>query len=266
MNTVKETTKSRIRLSHTYRHLKVEHLRQNLYLWLLILPVLILFMFNYSSLTYMISNLVKSTLSLVIPSSNMIIQSSQFLPYFGNVSFIDLPTAPYNNQLNYITLFISIIMLAFVFTGRRKGHPVSIFVSIGLFVQIISSLFFLFASNDFPYTATIYSELYIKQQVSLWLFFFIILGVLTALLGNGYFLYNIFFLTGIMIYSLVYGVLRYLTYLYILSEVSTIYMAALFFTFGPLFDFLYVTFFYGRYVSRIISVNETKESEDIWEW
>ncbi len=266
MKNEKETIKRRIRLSHTYRHLRVEHLRQNLYLWFLIIPFLVFFLYNYSNITLFMSNLVKDILSNVIPSTNLTIESSQFLPYFGEVSFINLPTAVYNNELNYITLLISIILLAFVLTGRRKGHPVSIFVAIGLFVQIISSIFFLFAAAEFPYSATIYSELYIKQQVSLWLFFFIILGVVTVLLGNGYFLYNVFFLTSIMTYSFVYGILRYVTYLYILSEVSTIYMAALFFTFGPLFDFLYVTYFYGHYVSRIISVNEKRESEEIWEW
>jgi len=266
MKSEKEILKGQIRLSHTYRHLRINHLKQNLYLWFLILPALVIYFFTYSELSIFISNLVRNILSELIPISEMTLTSSAFLPYFGDVTFITLPTAVFDRQLNIITLIISAIILWFMLTGKRKGHPASIFVSIGLLIQIISCIFFIFASNDFPYTASIYSELYIKQQISLWLFFFIIIGVVTVLLGNGYFYHNLFFLISIMLYSFIYGVLRYVTYLYIMSEISTIYMAALFFTFGPLFDFLYVTYFYGRYVNRIIIVNETKDSEDIWQW
>ena len=93
-----------------------------------------------------------------------------------------------------------------------------------------------------------------------------IIGLITVLLGSGYFVYNLVFVLKIISYSFIYGVLRYITYLFIVSQISTIYMATLFFTLGPLFDFLYITYFYGRYVSRIIEVNESKESEDIWQW
>ena len=98
------------------------------------------------------------------------------------------------------------------------------------------------------------------------LFFFVIIGLVTVLLGSGYFFNNILFVFKIIVYSFAYGVLRYVTYLFIVSQISTIYMATLFFTLGPLFDFLYITYFYGRYVSRIIEVNESKESGDIWRW
>ena len=105
-----------------------------------------------------------------------------------------------------------------------------------------------------------------KQQIGLWLFFFIVVGLVTALAGNGYFFYNVTFLVGIMLYSFIYGVLRYVTYLYIVSQFSTIYMAILFFVFGPLFDFLYIIYFYGLYVNRIIIFNDSKKREDVWQW
>ena len=196
----------------------------------------------------------------------MSIESSQFIPYLGDIYFISLPTAIYQSDLNLVTLLVSVALFIFFSTGKRKGHPFSIFIVMGLFVQIITCIFFVFAYSDFPYTASIYSELYIKQQISLWLFFFVIIGLVTVLLGSGYFFNNILFVFKIIVYSFAYGVLRYVTYLFIVSQISTIYMATLFFTLGPLFDFLYITYFYGRYVSRIIEVNESKESGDIWRW
>lgn len=266
MKAEKEILKGQIRLSHTYRHLKINHLKRNLYLWFLILPMLIVYFFTYAQLSVFISNFVRNILSELIPVKEMTLTTSEFLPYFGDVTFITLPTAVFDSQLNILTLIVSAAILWFMLTGKRRGNPASIFVSIGLFIQIISCIFFIFAAKDFPYSATIYSELYIKQQISLWLFFFIIIGVVTVLLGNGYFYHNLFFILSLMAYSFIYGVLRYVAYLYIVSEISTIYMAALFFTFGPLFDFLYVTYFYGLYVNRIILVNESKDSEDIWQW
>lgn len=266
MKKERETLKRQIRFSHTYRHLRVEKLKQNLYLWFVILPLFIVLLLNYDKLSLFISEFVRNILSTVIPLSDMTIVSSSFIPYLGDIHYISLPTAIYQSGLNLITLLISVLLFIFVSTGRRKGHPFSIFIEMGLFVQIISCIFFLFASNDFPYTATIYSELYIKQQISLWLFFFVIIGLVTVLLGSGYFVYNLVFVIKIISYSFIYGVLRYITYLFIVSQISTIYMATLFFTLGPLFDFLYITYFYGRYVSRIIEVNESKESEDIWQW
>jgi len=266
MKSKSELLKVQIRLAHTYRHLRTQNLKKNLLLWILLVPLIIIYLFSYSEITYFMSYWTRFVLSDVLASPQMTLTSSEFLPFFGNVTYLSLPSAGYRPGLTISTLIVSVIILWISLSGRRKGHPISIFVAIGALIQIVSCIFFIFASQVFPYSSTIYSELYVKQQVSLWLFFLIIIGLVTALLGNGRFIYNLAFLAGVMTYSFIYGVLRYMTYLYVVSSISAVYMAALFFTFGPLFDFLYITYFFGHYVNKFIIDNEGKSTEEVWQW
>ncbi len=266
MKTKSELLKVQIRLAHTYRHLRTQNLKKNLFLWILLGPLIIIYLFTYSRISYFMAYFSRYILSGVTPISKMSLVSSEFLPFFGGVTYLSLPSAVHQLELTLISLLVSIIILWISLSGRRKGHPVSIFIAMGALIQIVSCLFFVFASHVFPYSSTIYSELYVKQQISLWLFFLIIIGFVSALLGNGRFFYNVAFLLGVMVYSFIYGVFRYITYLYVVSSISAVYMAALFFTFGPLFDFLYITYFFGHYVNKFILDNERKRSEEVWQW
>ena len=119
MKKERETLKRQIRFSHTYRHLRVEKLKQNLYLWFVILPLFIVLLLNYDKLSLFISEFVRNILSTVIPLSDMTIVSSSFIPYLGDIHYISLPTAIYQSGLNLITLLISVLLFIFVSTGRR---------------------------------------------------------------------------------------------------------------------------------------------------
>jgi hypothetical protein len=127
-------------------------------------------------------------------------------------------------------------------------------------------VFFFFGTSLFPYSATVYSELYVKQQVGIWLCFLLISGLVTALLGTGNVFLRIVTLVGIMAYSFVFGFVRYFVFMYIVSNVSVLYMAALFFALGPFFDFMYLVFIYGMYVEKIIDVYDSDKGRDVWQW
>jgi hypothetical protein len=67
-----------------------------------------------------------------------------------------------------------------------------------------------------------------------------------------------------LLYSFLFGTLRYVIFLFIIHEFSSIYMALLFFAFGPLIDFVYIVGIYSFYSSRL--AESLKSSEAVWKW
>jgi|LGVF01.2.fsa_nt_gb hypothetical protein len=258
--------KRKIHFSHTYRHLKVDVVTQTLYLVLFVLPCFILFLFFYTWITKWSSILIRNLLLVVIPPEQLWISFSEFLPYFGGVYFVCLPTAIPSVYFILVNLVVALILLWICCSGNRLGHPLSIFFTIAIMILIIACVFFLFASTYFPYTASIYSELYVKQQVGIWLSFIIIIGIVTGFLGIGGVVRRIITFVVTMLYSFVFGIIRYLVFMYIVSNVSSLYMASLFFSLGPFFDFLYLVYFYGIYVDKMINVYDSEKGRWMWLW
>lgn len=97
----------------------------------------------------------------------------------------------------------------------------------------------------------------------MWLFIPFILGLAVLLLPAPFFskLTLIFFT---IIYSIVFGTLRYIIFLFIVSKFSVIYMALLFFAFGPLIDFIYIVGIYSFYSNRLAKT--LKNNETVWKW
>ncbi|MFN3698695.1 MAG: hypothetical protein ACK4SU_00685, partial [Dictyoglomus sp.] len=67
-----------------------------------------------------------------------------------------------------------------------------------------------------------------------------------------------------LIYSFFFGVLRYSIFLYILKNFSFLWMANLFFNFGPLLDMIYITGIYGFYISILSKF--TRKNIKVWRW
>jgi hypothetical protein len=67
-----------------------------------------------------------------------------------------------------------------------------------------------------------------------------------------------------LVYSIIFGTLRYIIFLFILSKFSIIYMALLFFCFGPLIDFVYIVGIYSYYGSRH-AIN-LRKNRTVWKW
>jgi hypothetical protein len=67
-----------------------------------------------------------------------------------------------------------------------------------------------------------------------------------------------------MLYSIIFGSLRYIVYIFILREFSYLFMAIIFFMFGPFFDFVYIVSFYSVFVSNLAVKIQGDESK--WGW
>ena len=114
-------------------------------------------------------------------------------------------------------------------------------------------------------TTTLF-ELYTKQEVSIWISFVVILGLLTGVLGVQGIKRKILTMMGVMSYSFIFGVVRYIFFMYVIYRFSILYMALQFFALGPFFDFLYFVYFYGIYVDKCIRYYDSDVGSEMWKW
>jgi len=261
--------KTQIYYSRSYRHLEPNSREQLVFLLMCVLPCLILFCTYYSELSFQLAVLVKMEISNFIQESFLGIGYGDFLPVFGGVYFIDIPSKTPSFHEVVINLAATLLLLSMCFFStkiRKGGTPLSIYFAITLLIHLIACIYFMFAKEFYPYSATQYSELYMKQQVSIWLAFIVLAGLIIGVFGYASLTGKIAAFLGIMVYSFIFGCIRYLVFMLIISTVSIIYMATLFFTLGPLFDFIYLVCFYGIYINSQIKRFDRGEGRLKWHW
>lgn len=257
--------KKKIFYSRQYRRFKFNKVNILLYLLLFVTPILILLIKSIPNISSLMSFLGVKVLGRYFPGIPMQIVDSR-IAIIGIVEYIDLPTVYPKIAFTFLNFIVVILLLTFVSTGKRKGNIVSIFFTIALSTHLINCIYFIFASNYFPYSAFQYSDLYIKQQVGIWVIFAILTGLITGFLGRKGLFYKIAMFIGTILYSLVFGIIRYILFLYILQRFSVLYMALMFFVFGPFFDFLYLVGIYSIFMNKMIELYESQAGKDEWLW
>lgn len=251
--------------ARTYRHLKIDKKKCFLYFALLVLPCLIGYLFWIQEIT---ESMTKSGIYILeqIYPDRIFFSVSEELSVFGKVEYIQMPTVLPGFPMIFVNLVIMILSAAVLSTGKRKGKPLSIYVLFSVVIHLINCIYFSFAAEYFPYSASDYSELYIKQQIGIWLTFIVLSGLVTGFLGNrAYFAKTMAFL-GIICYSFVFGIVRYVVFLVILQEFSILYMAVLFFVLGPMFDFVYLVAIYSVLINKMVKVYDSGDGREEWEW
>lgn len=258
--------KAKIYYPRTYRHLILDRLRQLLFVLACVLPVIVLLLVFYPQLTGALSSAVAGFLSTIFPGANFSVISDEFIPMLGPIYFIRMPSVAPSLFFSLCNLAVALVLLTVCVTGRRKGTPISIYFVIALLLHIVSSLYFAFASAYFPYTATDYTELYIKQQMSIWLCITVIAGFATGFISGGALYIRIGYYLLTLAYSFVFGSVRYFSFLFIIYTCSSLFMATLFFSLGPFFDFLYLVYFYGLFVDRMVTHLNSERRQALWQW
>ncbi|SMB88979.1 hypothetical protein SAMN00017405_0558 [Desulfonispora thiosulfatigenes DSM 11270] len=266
MESRKEVNKQQIYYARTYRHLKGNLKQSLLYLFLFIIPILVLLLFLYGDVTIIMSKMAISFLKEIWPNKSFSIAQFELVRGLTDVSAVQTITVMPSLKEIYINIIVNIVLLLFLFSGKRKTKPISIYLVILVFFHLVSCIYFLFAAKYFPYSTSDFSELYMKQQVGIWIFFLVLTGIITAFMGSGYFITRMATVIGIMTYSLIFGVIRYIVSLYILLEFSILYMIIMFFFLGPFFDFLYLVAIYSFFMNRMINVYELKRGKERWIW
>ena len=253
--------------ARTYRRLERDLKRQLLFMLLLVLPVIILYLVFYPSITRAVSFWASGVLADALGApQDYLIGAHEYIPFFGPVSYVSLSSSYPSMPLVVGTALVCLAVCAVLSTGSRRGLPLSIFLLFGVGVQLVSCLFFFIDGSVFPYAETDYSVLYMIQQVGIWLFFIIIAGFVVGLISYGGLALKLVTFAGILLYSFVFGVVRYTVYLYIVAKFSSLFMATLFFSLGPFFDFLYLVFFYSLFVDRLNAKLNRRDRTEVWRW
>lgn len=258
--------KEKIYLARSYRHLLLDKKQCILFLIFIVLPALLMMIFGCGKLSKLIAEITSKILNVVEPGIEISYRWNLFVPGLEPLKSIAFDTPYPGNNFILINILVSLLIIVVLRIIKKKSSPIAIYLLINVVIHLINSLFFLFAENRFPYTVADYSELYMNQQIGIWIFFILIAGVVLGLLGRGQLFFRIGIFLSIMSYSLLFGILRYTIFLLIIYNFSVIYMAVFFFTLGPFYDFLYLVAFYAIYINKMVSVYSFGKGKEEWKW
>jgi hypothetical protein len=255
-----KTTKSIILYHRSYRKVSGTPGMFSLQFFLLALPLSLLVVFYFPEITRAVSHIARTVLAPFFPLDVLALVQ---VPYMNKtVSFIDLPSVHPTRGFSAANAAVSLILLAVLPRIKHAKH-VFIFLIVVAFINAVSSLFFTFFPYRFPYEAVDYSELYIKQQIGIWFFVPIIMGLAILPLPSTV-TSKVVTLGASFCYSLLFGMLRYAVFLYILTKATLLSMAVLFFVLGPLVDFVYIVGIYSIHIARL--ANKMKGNFASWKW
>ena len=254
--------KSNILYHRSYRKLQGRLKSFLLQFLLFAVPLSAITIFFYPQITHTICQITENILAPIFLEGEVKIAEIEYINAIGNISFIQLPsnfpTFAFS-MINAIVCLAILILIPYV----ENSKPAVILVIIISSIQFISALFFLIFPLLFPYQAVDYSRLYMIQQISIWFFVPILMGLAVLPLPSS--LESKFFTLAITyIYSLIFGTVRYVVFLFILGRISLLYMAVLFFLLGPLIDFVYIVGAYSIHVTRL--ANKIKGDFSLWKW
>jgi len=228
----------------------------------LMLPLLIAILFLYPEITFLINRFAKSILLSSLPGADIEIVRKPYI--FSGVYILGL-RGEYPSLMLSFSLFLFSLLGISLTPRTRIPRPIVAWVIFVSSINLISSIFFILSPSIFPYDIEDFSEFYIKTEVSIWLVVPILMGTtLLFIPSNIIARFSIVALT--LLYSVVFGALRYAVFLYILKKFSYIFMPLLFFAFGPLMDFTYMVGIYSLYCSTIARKRNNRAEVGPWRW
>lgn len=227
---------------------------------LFVLPLSLTVLLYYPEITGIVCRNAHDLLAPFFPHDALAIIQAPYIT--GNVSLIDLPSVHPSSLFSAANAGVSLILLVLLPRIKRAKH-VFLFLVVVSFINLVSSLYFTFFPYRFPYEAVDYSGLYIKQQIGIWFFVPLIMGLAVLPLPSTR-TAKIVTLLSAFFYSLLFGTVRYAVFLFILTKASLLYMAILFFILGPLVDFVYIVGIYSLHVTRL--AKKMKGDFAFWKW
>ncbi len=216
-------------------------------------------------MTHFISTFAVSILKKHGNIADIWVQTEQ-TPLFGNISFVGAETTYPEFNMCIISAIVALCIIFLLSILPVKSNPIFIYLILNAAIHLVSSLWFLFGERHFPYTITIYSELYILQEIGIWTAFYIMTVSATGIIGNGGIIYKLLTVAAVLSYSILFGIVRYIVFIFLLYRYSAIYMALFYFTMGPMFDFLYMVMIYAVFINRMIKLYDSRKGKGAWEW
>lgn len=252
--------KSQIHYHRAHRKISFSW-RTLLFEFFLFIPICWVFiLYIYSSITRIASQFLINWNNSLNQASNSFLTEKAFI--FGSIATPQIPGRYPTPQLTFAVLIMSVLLI-FLATRIRIPKPIAIWMIFVCLVNLVSALFFTFFTAYFPYTIQHFSELFIKTEITIWLFVPVIMEASLLPLPSSKITKFMAILFSLL-YSVAFSVVRYVLFVLILVRFSYIFMAVLFFCFGPFIDFIVVVGVYSFYVSLI----SKKINQDlrVWNW
>jgi hypothetical protein len=196
-------------------------------------------------------------ISAVVRDWNFLPQVIKSLPVIDAVCVF--PT----KLVSLINFAASVLIISLVPGTKLLPRSFVIYLVFLSVLTAFSALFFTFVPHLFPYDIVDFSILYIGSQLGTWLLMPIVLAfVLTPLPAPSIEKFAVIIAT--LVYSILFGAVRYSALMLILNKLSVLHMAALYFTLGPLVDFIYVVAIYSLYINKI--AHRLENNPQRWRW
>lgn len=260
--------KRTIYYARTYRRMKASKAKCILYFCLVIIPTFICLWLNIGTITKWMSEFAVAVLGRISPEIMTEIKiKNEHL--FGAISYVGMKTIYPTQRMCWINAVIALALMIILGKFKWKGRPIAIYVVFYAAIHLVSCLWFILADKMgkvFPYTTTVYSELYVVQEIGIWLIFLIMTGMMTGIIGEKGFIIKFVTMLIVVAYSIVFGTIRYMVFLYLLQKLSVLYMALFYFMLGPMFDFMYLVMIYAIFINRMIKLYDSSKGREVWKW
>jgi hypothetical protein len=181
----------------------------------------------------------------------------EYLPY------LVLPVRFPGPGLALVNFIVCIAIVMGLPRIRKIPRPIMVWTAFVAVINAISSAYFIVCPHLFPYDIGHFSVLYLGTVLGVWLMIPIVMGAALAPLPAPFF-EKAGVVATTLAYAVIFGIVRYVVFLFLLYKASVLYMAVLFFSFGPLFDFVYIVSFYSYY-GKVLALR-LKRDEDAWQW
>jgi len=162
-----------------------------------------------------------------------------------------------------IVAFVSVIILIVAIFIRKIPLPIRLGAKVAAFLSLFGCLYFWLWGNHFPYNLNDFSILYVSAEIGMWIAIPAMLVFALMPLPVSIFK-KAFLILFTLIYTYVFGCLRYALFLYILAKYSYLWMAFLYFIFGAFFDFAFMIAFYSYFISLVAP--GIFKNRGIWRW
>lgn len=210
-------------------------------------PFIVLVILFSTDLTRLFAQAVQSLLSPVLPSIRLVERPHSLLQTLYLADYWGRYPSP---QFSLLTAFISAWVGLAVLRIKRIPKSVGIYLAFICCITFCSAVFFLLFPDRFPYAMADFSYLYIIIEVGIWCVIPVLMALSIVLLPMHISeQYAIIAVT--MLYSILFGLIRYVLFFYLLHTGSYILMATMFIAFDPPLDTFYILGIYALYVSWV---------------
>jgi hypothetical protein len=227
---------------------------------LLTLPLILVVLSLFPHLTLLMSQFAQFNLSTILPPDSIEIVDKSYL--LGDIHMLDFPMKYSSSLFSYGLSLFSLIII--IIASRLKiPRPVALWIMFISTINLSASIFLMLFPSSFPYDSKQFSELYVTTEVNIWLLVPVIQAISLLPLPST-FLSKLSVSIVTLIYSVVFGFIRYSVFMIIVSKISFLFMPVLYFAFGPLMDFFYIVGIYSLYISNLSK--RVRVDLKSWKW